>query len=63
MPIPPPPVAADTVSLIADLCDYIRAHLDSPLTLAALGRQVGMSSAHLQRTFKRVVGLSLSVAL
>jgi AraC family transcriptional regulator of adaptative response/methylated-DNA-[protein]-cysteine methyltransferase len=48
----------DTVSLVADLCDYIRAHLDAPLTLAALGRQAGMSPAHLQRVFKRVVGLS-----
>ncbi len=49
---------ADTVSLVADLCDYIRAHLDGPLTLAALGRQAGMSPAHLQRVFKRVVGVS-----
>ena len=49
---------ADTVSLVADLCDYIRAHLDAPLTLAALGRQAGMSPAHLQRVFKRVVGVS-----
>ena len=49
---------ADTVSLVADLCDYIRAHLDSPLTLAALGRQAGMSPAHLQRVFTRIVGVS-----
>ena len=49
---------ADTVSLVADLCDYIRANLESQLTLAALGRQAGMSPAHLQRVFKRVVGVS-----
>src|SRR6266545_2187249 len=49
---------ADTVSLIADLCDHIRAHLETPLTLTALGRQAGMSPAHLQRVFKRVVGVS-----
>jgi AraC family transcriptional regulator of adaptative response/methylated-DNA-[protein]-cysteine methyltransferase len=49
---------ADTVSLIADLCDHIRAHLETPLTLAALGREAGMSPAHLQRVFKRVVGVS-----
>lgn len=49
---------ADTVSLIADLCDHIRANLETPLTLAALGRQAGMSPAHLQRVFKRVVGVS-----
>lgn len=49
---------ADTVSLVADLCDHIRAHLNAPLTLAALGRQAGFSPAHLQRVFKRVVGVS-----
>ena len=49
---------ADTDSLVADLCDYIRANLDARLTLAALGRQAGMSPAHLQRVFTRVVGVS-----
>ncbi len=49
---------ADTVSLVADLCDHIRAHLETPLTLAELGRQAGFSPAHLQRVFKRVVGVS-----
>ncbi|MDY3553453.1 methylated-DNA--[protein]-cysteine S-methyltransferase [Gemmata sp. JC717] len=52
------PTTAETVSLIGALCDYIRAHLDSPLTLAHLGRQAGLSPAHLQRVFTRVVGLS-----
>lgn len=49
---------ADTVSLIADLCDYIRANLEARLTLTALGQQAGMSPAHLQRVFRRVVGVS-----
>ncbi len=49
---------ADTVSLVAELCDYIRANLETPLTLAVLGQQAGMSPAHLQRVFKRVVGVS-----
>jgi AraC family transcriptional regulator of adaptative response/methylated-DNA-[protein]-cysteine methyltransferase len=49
---------ADTVSLVAELCAHIRANLESPLTLAALGRQAGMSPAHLQRVFTRVVGVS-----
>ncbi|QJW95560.1 bifunctional transcriptional activator/DNA repair enzyme AdaA [Frigoriglobus tundricola] len=49
---------ADTVSLIADLCDYIRARPDPVPTLTALGRQAGMSPAHLQRVFKRIVGVS-----
>ncbi|HUR53752.1 MAG TPA: methylated-DNA--[protein]-cysteine S-methyltransferase [Gemmataceae bacterium] len=48
----------DDVSLIADVCDFIRTNLESPLTLAALGRQAGMSPAHFQRVFKRVVGVS-----
>ena len=41
---------------------YIDAHLetrgDAPLPLAELATAVGMSPAHLQRTFTRVVGLS-----
>src|SRR3954471_19597922 len=49
---------ADDVSLIADVCDFIRANLESSLTLAALGRQAGMSPAHFQRVFKRGVGVS-----
>lgn len=53
-----PAVDADTVSLVGELCDYIRAHLDAPLTLAHLGRQAGLSPAHLQRVFARVVGVS-----
>lgn len=48
----------DDVSLIADVCDFIRANLESPLTLAELGRQTGLSPAHFQRVFKRVVGVS-----
>lgn len=55
MPAVPDP---DTVSLVGELCAYIRAHADEPLTLAALGRQAGMSPAHLQRVFARVVGVS-----
>jgi AraC family transcriptional regulator of adaptative response/methylated-DNA-[protein]-cysteine methyltransferase len=48
----------DDVSLIADVCDFIRANLESQLTLAELGRQAMMSPPHLQRVFKRVVGVS-----
>jgi len=53
-----PEPADPTVSLVADVCDFIRANLESPLTLAALGRQAGMSPGHLQRVFKQVVGVS-----
>ena len=47
-----------TVPIVAQVCDFIRANLDGRLTLSALGRHVGMSPAHLQRVFKRVVGVS-----
>ncbi|MDB5310986.1 MAG: bifunctional transcriptional activator/DNA repair enzyme protein Ada [Gemmataceae bacterium] len=47
-----------TLPIVAELCDFIRANPDAPLTLSALGRRAGMSPAHLQRVFKRVVGVS-----
>src|SRR5438067_8337510 len=53
-----PEPAEPTVSLVADVCAFIRDHVETPLTLAALGKQAGMSPAHLQRVFKRVVGVS-----
>jgi len=37
---------------IEALCRYIDEHADEPLTLAALGERAGMSSFHLQRSFK-----------
>ncbi len=37
---------------------HLAAHGDAPLPLAELAAAVGMSAAHLQRTFTRVVGLS-----
>ncbi|HJZ53877.1 MAG TPA: methylated-DNA--[protein]-cysteine S-methyltransferase [Gemmataceae bacterium] len=54
------PAATDdgTVPLIAEVCDFIRANPDERHTLSALGRRAGMSPAHLQRVFKRVVGVS-----
>jgi AraC family transcriptional regulator of adaptative response/methylated-DNA-[protein]-cysteine methyltransferase len=48
----------DSVALIGSLCEFIRSNPDGPPTLAVLGRQAGMSAAHLQRIFKRVVGIS-----
>jgi AraC family transcriptional regulator of adaptative response/methylated-DNA-[protein]-cysteine methyltransferase len=39
-------------------CAYLDAHLDEPVTLAALGDAIGVSPYHLQRTFKRVTGVS-----
>ena len=49
---------SDAVALIGELCAFIRANPDGPHTLATLGRQAGLSPAHLQRVFKRVVGVS-----
>jgi len=39
-------------------CDAIARHLDGPLTLAALARQVGWSPFHLQRVFRKKLGVS-----
>jgi AraC family transcriptional regulator of adaptative response/methylated-DNA-[protein]-cysteine methyltransferase len=37
---------------------YLAAHLDENVTLERLGREVGASPYHLQRTFKRLLGVS-----
>jgi AraC family transcriptional regulator of adaptative response/methylated-DNA-[protein]-cysteine methyltransferase len=51
--------AADPhVELVRRTCRYIEANLEAALTLGALGEQVGLSPFHLQRTFKRVTGIS-----
>jgi AraC family transcriptional regulator of adaptative response/methylated-DNA-[protein]-cysteine methyltransferase len=39
-------------------CRYIEEHVDEPITLEALGEAIGVSPTHLQRTFKRIVGVS-----
>ncbi|HEV3440213.1 MAG TPA: methylated-DNA--[protein]-cysteine S-methyltransferase [Gemmata sp.] len=46
------------VTLIGSLCEFIQSNPDGPPTLAVLGRRVGLSPSHLQRVFKRVVGIS-----
>jgi AraC family transcriptional regulator of adaptative response/methylated-DNA-[protein]-cysteine methyltransferase len=46
------------VKPIQRLCRYIETHLDQPLTLTELSQQVHLSPHHLQRTFKRVMGVS-----
>ncbi len=43
---------------IAQVRQHIEAHLDEPLTLEALSAQVNVSAYHLQRTFKRVMGIT-----
>jgi AraC family transcriptional regulator, regulatory protein of adaptative response / methylated-DNA-[protein]-cysteine methyltransferase len=44
--------------MVAEVCAYIDTHLDEPLTLESLGEASGVSPHHLQRTFKRVLGIS-----
>ena len=43
---------------IQRVCRYIETHLDEPLTLDELSRQANLSPFHLQRTFKKLVGVS-----
>src|SRR3990172_9377922 len=44
--------------LVDRVSKYIEAHLDKKLTLGNLAAQIGLSPYHLQRTFKRVLGIS-----
>src|SRR6267143_865997 len=44
--------------LIQKTCRYIEANLDEKLTLENLSHQAGLSPFHLQRTFKRILGIS-----
>jgi AraC family transcriptional regulator, regulatory protein of adaptative response / methylated-DNA-[protein]-cysteine methyltransferase len=45
-------------AIVQKLCRYIDSHIEEPVTLSVLRRQAGMSEFHLQRTFKRVLGVS-----
>jgi AraC family transcriptional regulator of adaptative response/methylated-DNA-[protein]-cysteine methyltransferase len=44
--------------LIGRVCRYIEEHGDEPLTLDVLSARFNLSPYHLQRTFKRVVGIT-----
>lgn len=46
------------LALVERVREYIDRHSDEPLPLARLAGEAGVSPAHLQRTFTRVVGLS-----
>ena len=43
---------------VEQACRYLETHLESTVTLTELGNAVGLSAEHLQRTFKRVLGVS-----
>lgn len=44
--------------LVRRVCRYIEANAQKAVTLAALSEHVGVSPYHLQRTFKRVMGIT-----
>jgi AraC family transcriptional regulator of adaptative response/methylated-DNA-[protein]-cysteine methyltransferase len=46
------------LNLVERACRYIEEHVDAPLTLAILGEQLGVSPYRVQRTFKRVTGVT-----
>ena len=54
----PRPATESHLVLIERVRRYIDMHADQPLPLERLAREAGVSPAHLQRTFTRVVGLS-----
>jgi AraC family transcriptional regulator of adaptative response/methylated-DNA-[protein]-cysteine methyltransferase len=50
--------AAPDARLVERACAYLETHLDEPVTLDTLGQALGVSPWHLQRTFKRLTGVS-----
>ena len=44
--------------MVQRACRYIETHLEGPLTLGALGKEVSVSPYHLQRVFKRIMGIT-----
>lgn len=50
--------AGRAAAAVAAAAAFLEAHLDERVTLAALARRVGLSPFHLQRAFRRALGLS-----
>ena len=46
------------VELVGRACRYIAEHIEHAPTLEELGHEVGLSPHHLQRTFKRLMGIT-----
>lgn len=46
------------MQIVEHSCSWIESHLEDSLSLEALSEAVGMSPYHLQRTFKRFVGIT-----
>lgn len=53
-----PNTQAYEASVVEQLCRYIEAHLDERVTLDDLGAAVNLNPHHVQRMFKRAVGIS-----
>ncbi|HWD39057.1 MAG TPA: bifunctional DNA-binding transcriptional regulator/O6-methylguanine-DNA methyltransferase Ada [Fimbriimonas sp.] len=54
----PKAALAPKAALVKDVCDYVEAHLDEPVTLQTLSDWTGVSPFHLQRVFKEISGIS-----
>ena len=48
----------DPLRRVREAQQYLESHLDETVTLDRLGREVGLSPWHLQRTFKRLTGVT-----
>jgi len=55
---PARPGPSPDIDKIRQTCEFIDANPDQPLTLEALGKLVGWSPFHLQRSFKRMMGVT-----
>ena len=44
--------------LVERVCRYIDTHLDEPVTLSGISREIGLSPFHMQRTFKSLLGIT-----
>jgi AraC family transcriptional regulator, regulatory protein of adaptative response / methylated-DNA-[protein]-cysteine methyltransferase len=46
------------IATVKRICRYIEQHLDEPVTLDHLGERFALSPFHLQKTFKKVLGIT-----
>jgi AraC family transcriptional regulator of adaptative response/methylated-DNA-[protein]-cysteine methyltransferase len=46
------------IATVKQICRYIEQHMDEPVTLDQLGKVFGLSPFHLQRTFKKALGIT-----
>jgi AraC family transcriptional regulator of adaptative response/methylated-DNA-[protein]-cysteine methyltransferase len=54
----PKSMESRSARLVRSICRYIEQHLDDPITLALLSAEFEMSPFHLQRVFKKALGVS-----